>query len=1034
MSSIVTAIELNHTVAFIGTSSGDLLKVHLDNNVTGRVYERVAVDSSPVLRDIKLDNQTDQLYLLTEQKLLKLRVENCSQYTTCDDCIGTAAGQDGDPYCGWCSLERKCTRYSACHLPDLSTRWLAYDAEQCLEIIDVENSLPLSMTEKKISLIVQQLPDLCPGQSYECHFGSYVSMAVKTGNVLACTTPPVDEIPSVKQDEDATTVQLSIYSTETAINFVDVPFHFYECSSHTSCVSCVGSNWTCDWCVFEKRCTHDNSSCMRADEVVITGDNNPRMSSTKGPGFCPQLQAQEGEVLIPVGVKSSITFQTANLPNPAQIFSYACRLRVEGGDMVANARRLNDTVTCEERTYSYTGEEREVDTFLVLEWVDLSNQRHVVNDVHGYIVTLYDCSIIGPDCSRCVTANSELYCLWCGSTCTFDAQCDLSAEITLPHNGHNCPDPVLTGVNPRSGPIEGNTVIAVFGTDLGRRFEDIDTVMVGNQPCDVAGFASLYSTGGSISCLTPPGSEGPALVTLSITGANGTLQSSMGTVTFAYTDPQISNFVPIVGPEAGGTVVTISGFNLQTGNTIEAYFGNSQCVIVSVQDDSLQCRTSPSTAGNADVLRLSFDGAHRTSTSRFSFVSNPQITKVSPLASIQAGGRNLSVTGKDFNIIQTLKIVVYCPANNSLLQFEEQCRRNSDTSLTCPSPDIRPYRCNAGTFGFIMDSVTELLTWSERNDVTLEYFPDPVYFPFDGEGYDVMAIGYLMKIHGKGIDSAVTAKEIVVTVGSERCEVSVIGDNILVCKLPKIQPTSLDGSYYPAAVVHHGNLIFNLGKVIYGHRADLIAILVPSVIIPLSMAILLAACLMYCRQMRRKRNFEQQLMERLLEFHHAISSANKQILDGSEGRTCTLPTSKQKRIVLNRRISFVPSDVLIDYTRLEFGKTLGQGAFGRVLRAVLHNTEQEDNIVAVKTVQDTSDSKLVMKFLEEGLIMKRFDHVNVMGLLGLTFDPDDNPMLVLPFMANGDLKTFMIRKKKPLPTSLLLRFASHVALGMAYLA
>ena len=66
----------------------------------------------------------------------------------------------------------------------------------------------------------------------------------------------------------------------------------------------------------------------------------------------------------------------------------------------------------------------------------------------------------------------------------------------------------------------------------------------------------------------------------------------------------------------------------------------------------------------------------------------------------------------------------------------------------------------------------------------------------------------------------------------------------------------------------------------------------------------------------------------------------------------------------------------------------------------------------VFSLVDTSDPKNIVKFLKEGLIMKTFDHPNVLGLLGLTYDMDDNPLLVLPFMANGDLKTFFAKKKQ----------------------
>ena len=39
--------------------------------------------------------------------------------------------------------------------------------------------------------------------------------------------------------------------------------------------------------------------------------------------------------------------------------------------------------------------------------------------------------------------------------------------------------------------------------------------------------------------------------------------------------------------------------------------------------------------------------------------------------------------------------------------------------------------------------------------------------------------------------------------------------------------------------------------------------------------------------------------------------------------------------------------------------------------------------------------------------MKDFNHPNVLGLIGLTFDPEGNPLVVLPLMTNGDLKSFL---------------------------
>ena len=58
----------------------------------------------------------------------------------------------------------------------------------------------------------------------------------------------------------------------------------------------------------------------------------------------------------------------------------------------------------------------------------------------------------------------------------------------------------------------------------------------------------------------------------------------------------------------------------------------------------------------------------------------------------------------------------------------------------------------------------------------------------------------------------------------------------------------------------------------------------------------------------------------------------------------------------------------------------------------------------------TAGSLDAMKNLvAESSIMKTFDHRNVLPLLGICIDYDDEDILkvVMPFMANGDLRTFL---------------------------
>ena len=40
--------------------------------------------------------------------------------------------------------------------------------------------------------------------------------------------------------------------------------------------------------------------------------------------------------------------------------------------------------------------------------------------------------------------------------------------------------------------------------------------------------------------------------------------------------------------------------------------------------------------------------------------------------------------------------------------------------------------------------------------------------------------------------------------------------------------------------------------------------------------------------------------------------------------------------------------------------------------------------------------------------MKEFRHSNVLRIIGVCFDFDGGPMVVLPFMANGDMRQYIL--------------------------
>lgn len=70
---------------------------------------------------------------------------------------------------------------------------------------------------------------------------------------------------------------------------------------------------------------------------------------------------------------------------------------------------------------------------------------------------------------------------------------------------------------------------------------------------------------------------------------------------------------------------------------------------------------------------------------------------------------------------------------------------------------------------------------------------------------------------------------------------------------------------------------------------------------------------------------------------------------------------------------------------------------------------------------------MVELFLREAVIMKDFRHPNVLHILGVTFDCDNSPMVVLPFMANGDMRQYILNPR------LVRTTLSHFVLDLQFL-
>lgn len=129
--------------------------------------DQVIDPKSPVNSDLLFDTQHQMhLYVMTEKKISKVKVQECTVYKTCLECLNAK-----DPYCGWCSLENKCSLRSDCQdAAKDPLYWISYKSGRCTTITSVTPNQLQRTTARTLELAIENLPTL-PGQ-FLCAFSA----------------------------------------------------------------------------------------------------------------------------------------------------------------------------------------------------------------------------------------------------------------------------------------------------------------------------------------------------------------------------------------------------------------------------------------------------------------------------------------------------------------------------------------------------------------------------------------------------------------------------------------------------------------------------------------------------------------------------------------------------------------------------------------------------------------------------------------------------------------------------------------------
>ncbi|KAG7213771.1 hypothetical protein KM043_002993 [Ampulex compressa] len=108
---------------------------------------------------------------------------------------------------------------------------------------------------------------------------------------------------------------------------------------------------------------------------------------------------------------------------------------------------------------------------------------------------------------------------------------------------------------------------------------------------------------------------------------------------------------------------------------------------------------------------------------------------------------------------------------------------------------------------------------------------------------------------------------------------------------------------------------------------------------------------------------------------------------------------------------------------------IGRGNFGDVYKAQLKTCKTD---VAVKTCKVTLPDEQKRKFLQEGRILKQYDHPNIVKLIGICVQKQPI-MIVMELVPGGSLLTYLRKNASTITQREQLRMCKDAAAGMRYL-
>ncbi|CAG08637.1 unnamed protein product [Tetraodon nigroviridis] len=537
---------------------------------------------------------------------------------------------------------------------------------------DLSHSHIYITTEKTVTINIPSLPAIGLSDRLHCTIASHRSEGkISDSGQVSCDLPKPSLIPQTPGDQDFVAVEIKLFVNES-VELAAREFNFYSCaatvrkSENTPCMACVASSWGCQW-------NTDDHTCSDMDKT-----SGPNIIKQRQGLKCPKFENPDPG-LIPVGYKTRIGFEGMNLE------------RYQGRSFTIGTELMKSV----EEEFSY---DKSPETNVLFYMKDKESGKKMDSTLN---VTLYNCSVGRQDCSLCKSADMTYRCVWCAkqNACVYEKLCNPEQQgVDDPYNTE-CPNPQITDIIPRFGPMRGEISITILGSNLGIHRDDIKSITVAGEPC--THHAEKYSVSTSIVCeIGPinPSSQHWGQVEVEVKGE----KRGMSFINFTYRLQLHSDLQENPPREPTLSYVLVS--------TVKALALTSPAGQENTEERSCPLTPSRSTVKYGKSTTTTIPNV-------FQFVENPIVLGHNPKESFVCGGRNIVVTGSGFDFIQTAVMKVH---GNNMTAVEVAHEKN-DTVIQFRSPTVN------SSLNQHVRTYIQLDNWVKELK-PFDYYSDPIFY------------------------------------------------------------------------------------------------------------------------------------------------------------------------------------------------------------------------------------------------------------------------------------------------------------------